>query len=344
MVDRISASDSGYEAGDLSLFPAALDDKNTLFEVRNNAETKLKLTLSYNAKEVVVEDASGFPDKGLIRVGYQGGQGELIYYDKKTGNSFQTLKRGFAGSRQNSWNPQDNVYVSNSVCADPHNALKDAVINMEKDLGLEEFPEETSLNGILKAQEVRFLSPKPIFRAFPLKGPASLKVRFQNYTTGDAVRYFWDFGDGGTSLERSPTHTYVAEGIYTVKLDVVVSTGGTGIVTKTNYIEVNNNESAPFFYVDSISSPYSVATAVERTEDGDATDAKEFLFIDQTDGDIVQRNWIFGDGNRYTEEDPDIHTTTHTYSEPGSYRVSLLIILSNGRTKITELPDLLTVL
>lgn len=345
MVDRISASDVGYTSGMLSLFPQAIDDKNTLYEVKNNASTKLKQALSYNGKIVIVEDASGFPENGIIRVGgNSASEPELIYYDKRTINTFQNLKRGFAGSRQNSWLPDGKTIVTNSVTSDTHNAIKDAVINIETNLGLKEKPDSSSLNGILKYQEVRFLSPKPLFRAFPTKGAPSLKVRFQNFTTGHIVRYLWDFGDGGTSLEKNPIHTYIKEGIYTVKLNVITSTGAQGIVTKSNYIEVNSDETIPFFYVDSLSNPFSSKTASDMTNNGDVTSPKEFVFIDQTDGDIVQRNWIFGDGNQFTEDDPDIHVTSHIYSNPGEYDVTLLIIFNNGRLKTITLPEPLVVL
>jgi len=52
MVDRISASDDGYSTGDLSVFPEAIDTKETLYEVSNNAVTVLKQTLNYNSKVV----------------------------------------------------------------------------------------------------------------------------------------------------------------------------------------------------------------------------------------------------------------------------------------------------
>ena len=225
------------------------------------------------------------------------------------------------------------------MVAEHHNAIKDAILNIEVDLGLKENPEPESLNGILKKQEIRFLAPKPLFRAYPIKGPPQLKVRFQNFTTGHIARFLWDFGDGGTSLEKSPIHTYVAEGTYTVKLNVVTTTGAQGIATKVGYITVSQEESPPFFYVDSIDNPYSVQTATEQS-----VDPKEFVFVDQTDGDIVQRNWIFGDGETYTQEDPDIHTVNHIYSLPGSYVVTELIQFSNGRLKKCQLPEPLVVL
>lgn len=287
MTDRISSLDSGYQTGDLSLFPEALDDKDVLYEATNNSTVRLKQTVSLNSKIIIVEDTTGFPDKGHLRLGPEPGmtgQYELVAYEKRTSNTFQNIKRGFAGSRINQW-PAKKTWVSNTVFSDHHNAIKDAIINIEQDLGLIKSPDPKSLNGILKAQEVRFLAPKPLFRAYPIKGPPQLKVRFQNFTTGYVARYLWDFGDGGTSLEKSPTHTYVTEGIYTVKLNVVTTTGAQGIATKIEYIVVDADEALPFFYVDSINNPYSVETATNLSET-----PKEFRFIDQSDGEIVQRN------------------------------------------------------
>jgi PKD repeat protein len=341
MANQISSLDTGYAAGMLSLFPEALDDYESLYRATNNAQIKLKQTLTYNSPRVIVEDTSLFPPNGIIRVGPDiglVGDFEMIYYSKKTANTFEGLLRGFAGSKQNTWSSDKN-FVSNAVFAEHHNAVKDAVLNMERKGGERDFPDVESLNGILKAQEVRFLAPKPLFRAFPIKGPAPLRVRFQNFSTGHIIRYLWDFGDGGTSLEKSPIHTYVSEGFYTVKLNVVTSTGAQGVATKSQYIEVNNDEAIPFFYVESIDNPYSQQTATSLS-----VQPKEFVFVDQSNGDVVQRNWIFGDGTTHTEEDPDIHDITHIYAEPGEYIVSQLIQFANGRLKRVELPEPLIVL
>lgn len=341
MVDRISSLDENYQIGDLSLYPEALDDSESLYKATNNSNTTLKQTLTYNGKVIVVEDTSGFPEKGMIRLSPpigKPGQSELVYYNKKTKNTFQELKRGHSGSKRNYW-PARLTFVTNSVAADHHNSLKDALYNMQINIGTKEFPSDTSLNGILKFQEVRFLAPKPLFWASALSGPPPLSVTFQNFTSGHIARYLWDFGDGSTSLEKSPTHTYLNEGIYTVKLNVINSTGAQGIATKTDYIKVDLNESIPFFYVDSISNPYSVQTATNLGET-----PKEFVFVDQSDGEIAQRNWLFGDGNTLTVEDPDIHETSHIYQEPGSYTVTLLDIYSNGRFKKVELPTQLIVI
>lgn len=341
MVERISSLDPAYRSGDLSIFPQALDSQDQLYVASNNSKTQLVQTLTYNGKVVNVQDTSGFPATGIIRVGPDigvDGDFELIAYGMKTSTTFQQLQRGFEGSRQNVWRPQ-NIYVCNVVAADHHNAPKDAIINIEHDLGLVANPDPLSLNGILKSQEVRFLSPKPIFRAFPLNGPPPLNVRFQNFTTGHIIRNYWDFGDGSHSLDLSPNHIYLSEGKYTVQLQVVTSTGGQAVSVKSNYIEVSADDAAPFFYVDSISSPYSVQTAATIP-----TQPKTFVFVDQSGGDIVQRNWVFGDGQSSVQEDPDNHTASHVYALPGNYAVTLILIYANGCCAPLQLPDLLLVL
>lgn len=54
-------------------------------------------------------------------------------------------------------------------------------------------------------------------------------------TDGDIVKYIWDFGDGGTSEEMSPTHIYSNADEYTVKLTVVDDHG----ISNTNTTTVN---------------------------------------------------------------------------------------------------------
>jgi len=338
MVDRISSLDNGYTTGDLSIYPVALDSKDTLFEVKNNAQTILKQSLPFIGKQLIVEDATAFPAQGLLRIGPppgEPGNSELLYYDKKTKTTFKDLKRAYAGSVQSVW--PKGAHVTNSVMAEHHNAIKDAIVNVEDNLGVKENPAAESLNGILKTQETRFLTPKPLFRSFPLKGQPPLKVRFQNFSTGHLVRHFWDFGDGSVSTETSPVHTYLAEGLYTVQLNIMTSTGGQGVVTKTDYILVNEDETIPFYYINPVSG-LSSKTATET-----ASLPTEFNFVDQSNGEIVQRNWIFGDGERETQEDPDIHTTSHIYSEPGAYDPVVILIFNTGRLTRVGLPDSLVV-
>ncbi|MCW8999000.1 MAG: immune inhibitor A, partial [Kangiellaceae bacterium] len=52
-------------------------------------------------------------------------------------------------------------------------------------------------------------------------------VTFSNSTSGGigGLSYSWNFGDGNSSTEETPTHTYNADGSYTVQLTVTDSTG-----------------------------------------------------------------------------------------------------------------------
>jgi PKD repeat protein len=176
----------------------------------------------------------------------------------------------------------------------------------------------------LKSLEARFLAPKCSFRAYPKSGSPSLTVRFQNFSEGDVVRYLWDFGDGTQSIEKSPTHTYNKEGIYTVKLNTITSSGAQGIATKNNYIKVSFDEINSFFYP-SPATGISRKTAIEL-----GYSPTEFTFVDQTDGDIKQRIWIFSDGSEsVVQDDPNVHQITHTFENPGIYDPSLLVVFAN---------------
>lgn len=55
-------------------------------------------------------------------------------------------------------------------------------------------------------------------------------VTFVNSST-TADTYAWDFGDGGTSTEKSPTHLYKSNGSYVVKLSVK-NASGTNVTSK----------------------------------------------------------------------------------------------------------------
>jgi PKD repeat protein len=59
--------------------------------------------------------------------------------------------------------------------------------------------------------------------AFTATGTGSPTVSFTPANT-TATTYAWDFGDGSTSTDMSPSHTYATAGTYTVQL--VVSNGG----------------------------------------------------------------------------------------------------------------------
>jgi len=65
-------------------------------------------------------------------------------------------------------------------------------------------------------------------------------VNFSN-TTVNAINYLWDFGDGGSSTQMNPLHSYQSAGVYTVKLKACNSAGDCDSLVLLNYITVNSN-------------------------------------------------------------------------------------------------------
>jgi PKD repeat protein len=62
-------------------------------------------------------------------------------------------------------------------------------------------------------------------------------VNFTDLTSLDPTDWNWDFGDGGTSTERNPTHVYNNSGSYTVSLTASNATE-TNTETKSEYINI----------------------------------------------------------------------------------------------------------
>jgi PKD repeat protein len=63
------------------------------------------------------------------------------------------------------------------------------------------------------------------FAASPLSGQAPLAVSFTDLSSNGPTSWLWSFGDGATSTEQSPTHTYAAPGLYDVSLTATNAAG-----------------------------------------------------------------------------------------------------------------------
>ncbi len=67
--------------------------------------------------------------------------------------------------------------------------------------------------------------------------PAS--VNFVN-NSANAASYLWDFGDGNTSTQMNPTHTYATTGLFTVSLSADAGICGSDVLVLTDYILVGS--------------------------------------------------------------------------------------------------------
>jgi hypothetical protein len=139
------------------------------------------------------------------------------------------------------------------------------------------------------------------------------KIRFINQTTPTTTtaHFIWKFGDGTSSNDYSPSHTYANEGVYTVCLVVETSNGCRKEVCKP--VEVR------------CQAPCTLEARFEFRKD--TLNPLKIFFINQTvvPSAAVQYQWNFGDGSPVsTDRNP-----VHTYPAPGTYVACLKVIVSN---------------
>lgn len=79
------------------------------------------------------------------------------------------------------------------------------------------------------------------FSANLTSGAKILDVQFTDESTGSVEIWSWNFGDGNTSDQQNPLHSYEEAGVYTVTLQVFNNAGGASTETKTDYITVVNS-------------------------------------------------------------------------------------------------------
>jgi len=87
----------------------------------------------------------------------------------------------------------------------------------------------------------QIIPPTAGFEADVVYGLDSLAVTFYDLSqpgTGLITSWEWDFGDGGTSGEQHPQHTYLLPGVYEVSLTVTNSFMATNTLVRSAYITV----------------------------------------------------------------------------------------------------------
>ncbi len=98
-------------------------------------------------------------------------------------------------------------------------------------------------NGYEDVFIVKLSPPDPIvsFSADVTEGLGPLDIQFTDSSLpGGApiTDWFWDFGDGGTSVAQNPVHTYLLPGIYSVSLSVTNGLNLNSVKERINYINV----------------------------------------------------------------------------------------------------------
>jgi gliding motility-associated-like protein len=143
-------------------------------------------------------------------------------------------------------------------------------------------------------------------------------VRLTNNSTiptGSIGQWSWNFGDGNSETRTNGQpfyHTYSLPGSYIIRMSAV-SSGGCSFDTAQQTITVYDRPTASFIYDRLICSGDSI------------------LLNDQSSiavGNIVQREWSFGDGNSTVRT--NAAPFYHNYTNPGTYTIKLIVKSNQG--------------
>jgi len=154
----------------------------------------------------------------------------------------------------------------------------------------------TSFAGLLSKRIRRIQVAFSYSPTYPKAGQA---VQFTDSSKDSMTSWQWDFGDGMTSTDQNPSHSFSAAGFYRVTLTAGNSSGSKSV---KRIISVRPSNEASFTY--SPSSPVA---------------GQMVQFTDASPGNPTSWQWHFGDGTTSTTKN-----ASHAYGSAGSYTVTLV--------------------
>ncbi|MFA5445371.1 MAG: PKD domain-containing protein, partial [Bacteroidales bacterium] len=168
----------------------------------------------------------------------------------------------------------------------------------------------------------------PSFTATPTGGEGPLTVQFTDTThwsAGNIVAWDWSFGDGATSTQQNPTHTYPylsAGQAYDVTLTTTTRWGESNMTAKPAYIVVGTVAEGDFS-VDFTGTPTNGTSPLTVQFTANVSPAET---------NITTWRWGFGDGAEGFGQ-----TVSHTYNAytDTAYDVTLVGIASGSGTSNT---------
>ena len=157
-------------------------------------------------------------------------------------------------------------------------------------------------------KSITVINPSPIadFTMDKTTAEAGEVITFSNASL-NATTYTWNFGDGSPELQdENTTHTYSAEGTYTVTL---TAEGASGIDSATKTV--------------TITAPLPTASFIA---DKPTVEVGELVTFTNQSLNAASYMWDFDDGSATSAEEH----TTHSFSAEGSYTVTLTVWGNNS--------------
>lgn len=135
-------------------------------------------------------------------------------------------------------------------------------------------------------------------------------VDFTN-TSVEGMTFMWDFGDGNSSVEESPSHTYSAEGVYEV---ILTATNDCGTITSMQSVSIN-----------------ALPTAGINSEASSGCGPLTVQFNDASSSNVTGWAWKFPGGDPATS---NLENPIVVYSAAGTYEVELVVTAPAGMDMI----------
>jgi len=147
------------------------------------------------------------------------------------------------------------------------------------------------------------------------------KFTSHSYINQGYLQYFdWSFGDGNYSNFKNSSNSFLVPGIYPVSLTV----------TSTMGCQSSEVKDIQIFSLPQID--YLVDTNICES------DEIKFINLTKSEDKIIDYIWNFGEGNSSNLKNPK-----HTYSNSGTYDISLLVVTENGCMREQERRNLINV-
>lgn len=164
-------------------------------------------------------------------------------------------------------------------------------------------------------QDIRFDASSSIASCAPDPAAPNDASRCTPVAGATIVSYLWDFGNGRSGTGVRSSSFYSTAGTYTVKLTVTNDRG----LSNTGFFEVT---------ITAVAGPTAAFTASPLTVGvGERVNVDASASTPTHDRDLIEFNWSWGDGRTSSGK-----LQSHTYSQAGSYTITLTVVDSTGRT------------
>ncbi len=194
------------------------------------------------------------------------------------------------------WNYGDSSIESSATGPFTHKYTKAGTYN----LTLKVIADNGCIDSIVKTKAIIITDPVADFALDDSIGCANSAIQFKNTSKGLGLTNLWNFGDGSTSTDSTPSYRYASNGYFTVSLNVTDRFGCKSSVTKPNALLIDN------------------VKADFKLSDSNSACPPVLITLISTSTNASSLSWNFDDGGFSNLDSP-----SHFFSIPRIYNIKL---------------------